>query len=487
MRAEYARGVRFIAIVPVVVFFACAPAAPSPTRPATSASASASTPPPATSSALATAVSPTRTPALDGGAPPAASRPFHLFAEGGVTEVVTGARTALVAGEVVAEVVGDELRAFRLPPPTGAHVIASMMVGRWPDRVFAMATDPRQRVGTATMLLKLDGAGWKGAGVPADASSFVRGTRGDVLLLGTTSGHEGSPFLPEDERPEPLFAAWASSNAAMDAHLEDPKRSPRGKECRTRIAGTRTGTVAENGDVVVASTDCAIADPLVATWIAGASAPTYARVAWLPRAIAASSASRVFAAGERTFGVFDGHRIVDEAPPPASFDELCLSASGTVWGLAGASAWQRTAPGRWNEITGPPGSRVACPHDDDDLWAVADGKVYRTRAVVRVLRLADARPASGLAACPSIFVQVATIPDSTPDSYDFPQTRAALRGYGDLPRLSFVVTTDRRFGATVPDLATGERVVAALTERMKGSKPQLVCLSPDVKRKVEIR
>jgi hypothetical protein len=77
----------------------------------------------------------------------------------------------------------------------------------------------------------------------------------------------------------------------------------------------------------------------------------------------------------------------------------------------------------------------------------------------------------------------------TPDDYDFPLTRKALKGQTHFEKARFVVAKDggqKFFTAIVPDVAMGRKLVARIEKEVQGSKPQLVCAEPEIVREVKL-
>jgi hypothetical protein len=77
----------------------------------------------------------------------------------------------------------------------------------------------------------------------------------------------------------------------------------------------------------------------------------------------------------------------------------------------------------------------------------------------------------------------------TPDDYDFPLTRKAVKGHPEFAGVRFVVTKDggqKYFTAQVPSFEMGKKLVALIEKEVQGSKPQILCAEPEVVREVKI-
>ena len=77
-----------------------------------------------------------------------------------------------------------------------------------------------------------------------------------------------------------------------------------------------------------------------------------------------------------------------------------------------------------------------------------------------------------------------------PADYDYPATRAALKGHQELASdVSFVEFSRegrRYFGARVPDFEVGKKLAKLVKTKVAGSTPELVCHDPAVQRTLSI-
>ncbi len=98
-------------------------------------------------------------------------------------------------------------------------------------------------------------------------------------------------------------------------------------------------------------------------------------------------------------------------------------------------------------------------------------------------------PKSATEGCSSIYVLMYGITKVTPQDYDFPLTRKAVKGHPELAGARFAETEDngkRYFGAFVPDLAMGKKLEKLVKDNVKGSKPAVLCAAPRVIRELEV-
>jgi hypothetical protein len=80
-----------------------------------------------------------------------------------------------------------------------------------------------------------------------------------------------------------------------------------------------------------------------------------------------------------------------------------------------------------------------------------------------------------------IFVMLYAATKSTPKDYDYPLTRAALKGHAEFQDVVFAETEElgrHYFGAFLEDLALARKLVVLVEKGVKGSKPVALCRDP---------
>ncbi|MBK6517647.1 MAG: hypothetical protein IPG04_26905 [Polyangiaceae bacterium] len=185
-------------------------------------------------------------------------------------------------------------------------------------------------------------------------------------------------------------------------------------------------------------------------------------------------------------------------------NDAAFAPDGTLWVTPGVSFSPREGLSRWSkagweEIEMPKDARV------QDVEVSADGQLY---AIVnqRLLRAGgvssdwQASVKSGLPKrvlqsraagkdCTSNVVVLFGFTKVTPDDYDFPKTREALKGQTGLSDVKLAVTQEfgkRYFVAMTPDFVKAQKLAAVVSEKVKGSKPQVVCAEPQVLRELKL-
>lgn len=219
---------------------------------------------------------------------------------------------------------------------------------------------------------------------------------------------------------------------------------------------------------------------------------------------------------------FDGTTWTAEVVPPDQLTASVGSAGGHFELRHERTEDKTTEEDRlWQLRANEPPRRIALPkgadgrpvhvarfwsRGPDDLWLVAtapDGtRFYRTKP--------NAPPLTGLPAidedeqkpakptragpltkdCPTVFVLLYTLAKTAPRDYDFPATRDALKGRGDLePSLSFIEFErggQRFFGARAASASVAQTVAKLVKEKVPGAGPAVVCDDPEASRTLSI-
>jgi hypothetical protein len=97
-------------------------------------------------------------------------------------------------------------------------------------------------------------------------------------------------------------------------------------------------------------------------------------------------------------------------------------------------------------------------------------------------------PPPATAACAHPVAILARVSKSAPAQYDFPQTRAALRGHTEIAGAEFVeidIEGKRLLAAKVESIDMGKRLVEIVSQGVPGTRPELVCAEPKVTRTIQ--
>lgn len=178
-----------------------------------------------------------------------------------------------------------------------------------------------------------------------------------------------------------------------------------------------------------------------------------------------------------------------------------------------------SAGGRWSKVVLPSpwtGGTLLAGLSDGSVWLRAGGP-SRTGVLLRLgdgepyplsgygglhplpehaAAMASVAPATPIAAppakdpCAELFVRFYTLGASTPDDYEFPQTRRAIEGDPAIAGARFVTAVEagrRVFGAILGDRARAEQIAALLRRTLPGSAPRIACGAPTVLREHAFR
>jgi hypothetical protein len=155
---------------------------------------------------------------------------------------------------------------------------------------------------------------------------------------------------------------------------------------------------------------------------------------------------------------------------PAAPSSIATDRDGTVWVSAGGTLYR--TPKKAGEKSAVAATKASAPAGN----AAPSRKFFNTP-----------RPAGPF--CPSNLVVLYGFTKVTPDDYDFPLTRKALKGRTEYESARFVVAKDggqKFFSAIVPDAKSGRKLVELIEKEVKGSKPQLLCAEPEIVRELKI-
>jgi hypothetical protein len=299
--------------------------------------------------------------------------------------------------------------------------------------------------------------------------------------------------------------------------------------CRTRLEPDVFFAL-PSGHVFVLGTECSTREAAVETWQPGRTEGTVTPLPgakgdrWSDPLHAVGSANDVWLAYRANrLAHFDGARFrAEQAPTAQPVSSISVAPDGTLWLVAKSSdfvrkpaveapgeLWRRTRDGAWTRVAlpDPPdfperarGATSVVALGAGDVWITASGRLLRTGAPVAPQRIdwefdqqlaggSFRVPRAATPQCKELFVLLYGLTRVAPPDYDYPLTRAALKGRSEFASARFVETTEngrRFFGAFVPDYAAGKKLVQLVESKVKGSIPQLLCHQPEVTRRFDI-
>jgi hypothetical protein len=167
------------------------------------------------------------------------------------------------------------------------------------------------------------------------------------------------------------------------------------------------------------------------------------------------------------------------------------------------SALYRWSGQQWELVQTPDAPTSLATADDGTLWISAGRALLRERLSAADESMSVATEAENKAIrrrsgalgrapgplCPQNLVVLYGFTKVTPDDYDFPSTRKAIKGHTEFDKVRFVVARDggqKFLSAIVPDAQTGRKLTSLIEKQVKGSKPQLVCAEPEILRDMKI-
>jgi hypothetical protein len=484
-------------------------------------------PPPAPTSAAPSAVSPFY---VVGELPtevtlyPAGDRAF-LASQAGIELAITGD-----------EVVQDPLLQRGLPDLTEMFTVDGV-AGRWPDSLWLSTTHPSGRTGFSS-LWQWDGKKWLKKQSTVESHIVVAmqpWVGGRMLAVEQASMMFDASFLVLSGDRKITVPQFSKAKTTDDFSF-----------CTTQLR-VEAFAALPSGHLFAAGQRCdprtEALDPAVERWAPGQKQSVLdvlpatresgdpGQAGWSVTALAAVSASEVYLAAEKDvwseqqkqhqlteyFARFDGSTWQSQPVPiPGGVHGLWAQLDGVLWALGPEQQlWSRSASGAWAPVPLPSQITESAKvqvrgfwsHAPGDTWAIVRSFVndrsrpdylLHTRPAANKLPTIEAfgqkqaemrLPGPPVDWCATPFVLLYTLGRKAPADYDYPATRAALKGHREFADAEFVEfrREERRyFGARVPDFKLGKKLATLVKDKVPGSTPALVCHDPLDLRKLPI-
>jgi hypothetical protein len=528
-------GINPLALIPPLLVAACSSAAPPPPD-----SGAGSDPPNKTVSATSRPSGAAGTPASSG----ARESPFHVIAQTRHPLIFKAPPGGLLVhgGPILTEIKGDRLvrdDSYTKGLPIFGGVVD--ITGKWPDSARMTYISSNGRIGWGE-LYDWKGSGWKQVGLKLPDTWVYAGVSPWSQDRHLALLYRGMPFPPG---PAIKFKVLSGAPAGPVPELTRATGT-KDRECYTAVDPVAAFLARPEGHVFLFGVSCPDEQAIFEWWSPGSTASQIHKVPLdVMRSLntahfTARSPSDVYlSAGSPRGGNIEAERPVlfhfngttwkeVEAPPThhASLVATEVTKDGTLWGvtltpwiydwtpeqLAG-QVWKRPPGGAWERVPLPStypfpvdpklpqrGATSIHVDENDDVWVAADGAVLRTSPPKQAPELVEWEynqqfaatfrvPRAATSECESIFALFYAFTKVTPEDYDFPLTRKALKGQTQFSKARFVVTREngqKYFGAFVPDLALGKKMVERIRKEVEGSSPQLLCAKPEVVRELPL-
>lgn len=372
----------------------------------------------------------------------------------------------------------------------GLHNVVEMR-GTWPGTVHVLAVGDTGRTGIAEHFL-LDGKGIHPTSARA-GSWYVGVAQVGPSLLALEA--PSMPFSP------PKVVAISGAAQVYKPAPADPTKCEYQKSAvfPSLFTGTTKGTLLSYG------LDCS-GSAAVESWAAAGKPSTVTSLASFGDADAAAIVPGVngeaWLLGKKLLH-FDGAAWKEQARPEAeTFNEGAVAPDGTLWAIASSGGVYTLRAGAWSAERLPPAATAnhLAIAKDGTVWITTANALLRSRRPndgegVKVA--AKAGPplkkkkafSPGGPRCTSNVVVLYAFTKVTPDDYDFPLTRKAIKGHKELSKVQFVVTKDagqKYFSAVSPDFSTANKVREIIEKGVKDAKPAIVCAEPEIVRELKI-
>jgi len=208
---------------------------------------------------------------------------------------------------------------------------------------------------------------------------------------------------------------------------------------------------------------------------------------------------------------FDGKAwsLVDSPSKSEMIRSFAPGPDGSLFAIAGDVVYKKPAEKAWEELALPkdggalsPSRVVSLPSGAVWLSASADSGGALLTTGTPPARVAKEKLGSGAgkapkyvlpkaatSKCATNFAMLYAFTKVTPDNYDFPLTRQAVKGKKRFKEARFVVVEEngrKYFGAILPNYTLGKALVDEIEKEVKGAKPALLCYEPKVVRELKL-
>ncbi|WP_437691819.1 WD40/YVTN/BNR-like repeat-containing protein [Sorangium sp. So ce176] len=394
--------------------------------------------------------------------------------------------------------------------PSGLRQVAGV-VGRWPDSIDVIATGDTGRTGIAE-LWTLGPRGWQQRH-EKHGNAFV-----GLAKIGASVVALQAPVMAPFH--ESQFVAVRGPKPGLKLTPSVKKEcSIEGFDMPTQRTAVLPHAVGSTGDGKVLSygRSCA-GEPSLELWQPGARTSAILGLDLAKREDHGGAPPQVLAGAANDAWIFDGFasrfdgatwKEVEGPSPGAGVADAAVAGDGTLWVLSDGAVFARRGE-TWERTPLPEGVKA---HDlatasDGTLWIAAGGALLRhgkpgersgapAGATVPLDKAPGQAPMSsqrqlvkpGGPTCPRNLVVLYTFSKITPDDYDFPLTRKALKGHTEFASARFAVTRDggrRFFAALVPSFDMGQKLSALIRKEVQGSSPNVVCADPEILRELTL-
>jgi len=409
------------------------------------------------------------------------------------------------SGNAIGYLDGDTVK---FPPsmllPGWFHYVVGIH-GKWPEAISMLAVGDTGRAPTAERYT-LSNQAWKAAldcrGVDCSTNRRYVGL---FNVNGSLVGVEGPGMWPSTP---PIFTTFQGPKVKIS-----PKAAP--ATCPTELVKFKAelafplaATSLSDGSIVMYGTRCQ-GDLAVEVWKAGQAASTITK-APLAEADRTDGRARLLPSPDGGAWLVDGGIVRFDGSTWSRFDgpavdesvtASALGKDGRLWAITQSGLYVREK--RW-EMIDLPGDAAASDVAVDGagvVWVTGGGALFRERKkdeaakpLTVAVKTQPARPAKmpvapGSAKCKSNLVILYGFTKVTPDDYDFPLTRKAIKGHGELSGVRFVVTKDygkKFFAGLAPTFDVAKKLSKLIEREVKGSKPGILCADPEIIRELSI-
>jgi hypothetical protein len=412
-----------------------------------------------------------------------------------------------ITGNAIGFMDGDTLK---FPPemvlPGWFHHVVGID-GKWPGKITMLAVGDTGRAPMAERYTLVDEQ-WQRARDCHTIDCEVGKRYVGLFTVGQSLVGLDAPGIWPDKAPK--FTTFAGPKLTLTS-----KKAP--KDCDSghpslKFQAELYAPVAvaslSDGAIVAYGSRCN-SDPVVEQWKKEGGASTIAAIPFSQGELSDGDAQLLPAPDGKAWLVdgalafFDGQSWsrVDGPAPGEPIVSATLAKDGRLWVVTKSGLYVKGK--RW-EMVELPGDAAATDVVVDRagvMWVAGAGALFRERLkdeagkeIAVTVKKTPPPPAKkpvkpGGPKCKNNLVVLYGFTKVTPDDYDFPLTRKAVKGHTELAGVKFVVSKDygkKFFAGLAPSYDVAQKLQKLIEREVQGARPGILCAQPEIIRELAI-
>jgi hypothetical protein len=379
--------------------------------------------------------------------------------------------------------------------------------GKWPDKITMLAVGDTGRAPMAERYT-LAGETWKLAADCHTADCAVGHRYVGLFTVGSSLVGLDGPGIWPDRAPSFTTFSGPKLNLAWTKPPKSCETDSASLKFKAELYAPAAVASLTDGSIVAYGSRCS-SEPVVEVWKKAAGPSTIAPIPFGQNELSDGEAQILPAPDGKAWLVdgaiafFDGATWsrVDGPAPGETIVSATLAKDGRLWVVTKSGLYVKDK--RW-EMVELPGDAAATDMVVDRagvMWVAGAGALFRERkkdepekalaiAVKKTPPPPPKKPAApGGPKCKTNLVILYGFTKVTPDDYDFPLTRKAIKGHRELAGVKFVVSKDygkKFFAGLAPSFDVAQKLSKLVEREVQGAKPGIVCAQPEIVRELSI-